>query len=125
MRPHDRLSAKAFDYYASLKKVRTFCEDNYSHPITLSDAAELVGLEAIHFSKFFRRRAGIGFKRWLTRLRVHKAMQCIERGDERLTDIAFKIGFQDLRTFERAFQMEPGVTPREFRARVIALHRSA
>jgi AraC-like DNA-binding protein len=97
MLPLDRFNEKAFDYYASLKKIRTHVENNYSQPISLSAAAELVGLEATHFSKVFRRTVGIGFKRWLTRLRVHKAMECIERGDESLTDIAFKVGFQDLK----------------------------
>jgi two-component system response regulator YesN len=119
MHPDEQVNDKAFDYYASLNKIRTHVENNYSRPISLSDAAQLVGLEPKHFSKSFHQRVGIGFKQWLTSFRVQKAMECIARGDQSLTEIALMVGFEDFRTFERAFKGHTGVTPREFRAKVI------
>src|SRR5689334_15534155 len=104
MRPSEKCNEKAFKYYASLKKIRTYIEHHYTQSISLPDAAELVSLEPKHFSKFFRSKVGMGFKQWLTKLRVQKAMECIQAGDQTLTEIALSVGFQDLRTFERAFK---------------------
>jgi len=111
-------NAKAFDYYPSLTKVRKHFETNYSQPISLSDAAQIAGLEAKHFGKFFCRKVGIGFKEWSTVIRVQKAMDLIRKEYQPLTDIAFAVGFQDYGTFERAFKKYTGSCPREFRRRL-------
>lgn len=119
MRPDERFNEKAFDYYVSLTKIRTHFANNYSQSFSLSDAAELVGKEPKHFSKFFRRKVGIGFKHWVAIVRIQKAVESIQMGDQTLTEIALTVGFQDLRTFERTFKAHKGSTPRQFRAHII------
>ena len=120
MLPGRTFNAKAFDYYASLSKVRMHFETKYSQSFSLSDAAEIAGLETKHFGKFFRSKVGIGFKAWTTLIRIQFAIDLIQKQDQPLIDIAFAIGFQDLRTFERAFKKQTGLTAREFRQMVIA-----
>jgi len=72
-------------------------------------------MEAKHFGKFFQQKVGIGFKEWTNRVRVAIAIQMIAKEHQSLTDVAFASGFQDFRTFERAFKKRTGLTPREFR----------
>src|SRR5215510_13028057 len=115
---HEKINSKAFDYYPSLAKVRNHFESNYSQSISLSDAATIAGVERKHFGKLFRHTVGIGFKEWTIRLRIQKAMEAIREQHQRISDIAFSVGFQDLRTFERAFKKQTGVTPREFSRRI-------
>src|SRR5690242_113918 len=95
---------QAFDFYPSLNKVRRHLEANCSQPMSLAEAAKIVGLERKHFGKFFRRTVGIGFKHWSTVIRIKKAMGLIGKEHQPLTDVAFEVGFQDFRTFERAFR---------------------
>lgn len=53
MWPGDAVNAKAFDYYRCLDEVRKYVEKNYSQSISLTDAANIAGMEAKHFGKFF------------------------------------------------------------------------
>jgi len=62
---------------------------------------------------------GIGFKEWTNRVRVAIAIQMIAKENHSLTDVAFAVGFQDFRTFERAFKKRTGLTPREFRKTIM------
>ena len=116
--PDETFNAKAFDYYPTLNKVRRHFEIDYSQPMSLSDAARIAGLETKHFGKLFKRDVGIGFKEWTTRIRIQLAKDAIEKQHEPLTDIAFAVGFQDFRTFERAFKKQTELTPLQFRRRM-------
>ena len=119
MLPDDAVHVEAFDYYQSLKRVRKHFERSYSQPVPLIDAANIAGMEAKHFGKFFHQKVGIGFKEWTNRVRVAIAIQMIGKEHQSLTDVAFAVGFQDFRTFERAFKKCTGLTPREFRRTIM------
>jgi transcriptional regulator GlxA family with amidase domain len=119
MLPDESFNANVFDYYPALNKVQKHIEINYSQAISLSDAAEIAGYETKHFGKFFRRKVRIGFKQWLTMLRIRRAMELICKEHQPLTDIAFTVGFEDFTTFERAFKKHTGLTPRQFRKRIV------
>ena len=108
----------AFVYYDRLRRVKDFVEHNYSDDVDLRRAAQVAGLEMKYFSTFFHRRTGMCFRDWLAGLRVARAKKMIEVRDFSITEIAHSVGFQDLRTFERAFKRRVGMTPRAFKNRV-------
>ena len=105
----------------ALRRVREHFEISYAEPLSLAAAAAIASLEAKHFSKVFRRKVGIGFKEWTDVIRIGKAMDAIQAEYQSLSDIAFAVGFQDLRTFQRAFKEHAHMRPREYR-REIMIH---
>ncbi len=108
----------AFLYYDRLRQVKEYVERHYADDLDLRCAARVAGLEVKYFSTYFHRRTGMCFRDWLARLRVAQAKKMIEVQDFSFTDIAYSVGFQDLRTFERAFKRCVGMTPRSFKNRV-------
>lgn len=113
-----QINERAFEYYARLRKVRQYVEDNYPEYISLEKAAQIAGMERKYFSTFFHKKVGICFRYWLMGLRIGKAISLMETANHSITQIAFQIGFMDLRTFERAFKRCTGLTPAEFKKRV-------
>ena len=112
------IRSSAFSYYPVLKRVKDYVDLNLNQDISLGRVAGIAGLEEKYFSAFFREKAGIGFRSWLTQLRVERAEEMIRDHDRRITDVAFSVGFRDLRTFERAFKRHTGMTPRSYKASV-------
>ncbi len=104
-----------FVYYARLERLKRYVDQNLSEPITLQTAAEVAGLEQKYFSAFFQRKTGVGFREWLNRLRVRRAGALLEQNNLSITELAQEVGFQDLRTFERAFKKHKGMTPVAFK----------
>jgi len=111
-------NGKAFDYYPRLKRLREYVEQSYSEPIPLEKAAGIAALESSYFSSYFRAKVGITFTDWLRQVRIEKAMELMKSRDFAITEVAYEVGFGDLRTFERAFKKHTRRTPREFRTSV-------
>ena len=108
----------AFEYYPRLRRLRSYVEENLSEPIPLKVAAEVVGLEATYFSKYFRARTGVRFKDWITYERINRAVDLIRSEDVSLTRVAVSVGFQSLSSFDRAFKRCCGMTPSDFKRQV-------
>jgi AraC family transcriptional regulator len=106
---------EAFRYYARLRNVHEYIASNLSQDVSLSEAAAVAGMEKKYFSTFFHKKVGICFRYWLMSVRVEEARRLMRLRDFSITEIAFMIGFRDLRTFERAFKRCTGLTPREFK----------
>lgn len=61
---------------------------------------------------------GTSFSDLLRSVRVRAAAEILDRpgADDRVADVAFRVGFRDLSTFNRAFRRMIGTTPRDYRA---------
>jgi len=115
MSPDQTFNAKAFDYYPRLNKVRKYFETHYARDFSLEDAAEIAGCESKHFGKYFKGKVGIGFKEWTSRTRIDVAAVMMRLEHQELQDIALAVGYEEYRTFERAFKKYTGFTPRQYR----------
>lgn len=113
-----RINDAAFRYYTGLRKVKDFVDSHFESPISLAAAAHAAGLEQKYFSTFFHTKAGIRFRDWLAYIRVSKAIEMMKDQNYTITQIALSVGFQDLRTFERAFKKCTGLTPQELKRSV-------
>jgi len=111
----DGTNGAAFNYYPRLKRLREYVDQSYSEPISLKKAAGIAALESSYFSTYFRAKVGITFTDWLRQVRIRKAKKLMKASDFSITEVAYEVGFGDLRTFERAFKQYTRRTPREFK----------
>ena len=105
------LNEFAFIYYRRLQRVKDHVEQNVQEPLTLESLANVAGLEKTYFSKYFRRRTGITVTEWLNWVRVQHSVGLMRNSNLTITDIAYTVGFNDLRTFERATNRFIGLCP--------------
>ena len=106
-----------FESDLRLQRLESFVQTNFREPISLGRAAEQACLARCYFSTYFRRRAGIGFHRWLTCLRIQQATKALTESKGSVTEVAFQVGFQDMTTFSRSFRRITGTTPLRYRRR--------
>ena len=114
----ERIKEASFEYYARLRKVRDFAEQHSTDGFTLARAAKVDGLSENYFSSFFHDKVGIRFSTWVNHLRVRKAMDLLSSRNLQITDVAYRVGFGDLRTFQRAFRRHTGTTASAFKKAV-------
>jgi two-component system response regulator YesN len=110
-----RVNDSVFTYYPRLHRVRGFVAEHLSEPLSLGDAAKVACLERKYFSQYFRRKVGIGFRQWLARVRVECAIRLMVEHDHSIRELAYKVGFADVRTFERMVKRRAGRTPRDLK----------
>jgi AraC-like DNA-binding protein len=118
----DKIKTEAFTDNPRLARVQRFCEENPAARISLVDAARVANLEASYFSSFFHEKTGVCFHSWLNYKRVLRAMHSLADTDLSITLVSRRVGFRDLRTFQRAFKRFASVTPTEYRKQARAEH---
>ena len=106
-----KINYRRFASNRRLERVRRFVEKCFSESLPLERVAEVAGLERSYFSKYFHEKIGVCFHDWLHWIRVNQAIELMNTREMSVTEIAFAVGYQDLRTFERAFDKCKGQCP--------------
>ncbi len=115
-------NVNAFQYYERLARVKRHLEDNISSPFSIETAGIVANLSAKYFSAFFRRTTGERFTDWVNSVRIEHARQMISESNHSIANVAFAVGFQDLRTFERVFKKHQSMTPIAYKKAVRPRH---
>lgn len=97
----------------SVKRILGYCMEHYTEPLTLDILSRELYLSKYYISHVFSGRMGISFPRFLGKLRTDHACRQLLK-DPRITRAAFDAGFSSVRTFNRVFAEEKGMTPREY-----------
>ena len=109
------IQEQAFEYHAGLQRVRSSVEKDCSQRMSLKDASHIAAMEATYFSSLFHARVGVCFRDWLSQTRVARAMDLLGSRDYSVSEVAWMVGYADLRPFERAFRRVVKLSPRDFR----------
>ncbi len=92
-----------------------FIYQHHREPVSLAQAADVGHLSPTYFSKRFRQVTGMGFKEYLTHVRLLDAMQLLKTTGMSITDIALTCGFSDGNYFGDVFKKAQGISPDRFR----------
>ena len=84
--------------------------------MSLSAVAAAVGLSPSYFSVVFSRATGETFIEYLTRVRVHKAMELLRMTPLAAAEVAYRVGYNNPRYFFAVFKKVTGQSPTEFRS---------
>ena len=68
------------------------------------------------FSRSFRRHTGMTFVQYVNSLRIELACQHLSQAGLTVTDICYKVGFNNVSNFNRQFLAAKGMPPSRFRA---------
>lgn len=92
-----------------------FIRQNYDKEISLSDAAELVGITPEYLSKLFSKEMGINYSTFLGEFRVSVAKKLLASGKYKICEVAVMVGYRDTKYFNKVFRSIMGVSPSDYR----------
>lgn len=109
-------SDKPTENYVLFTNLLNFIDAHYADDLTLEQAADYIGFSKYHFTRLFKQHTNTTFHNYLCHKRIQSA-QAMLTADMNLpvTDIAFRIGFNNLTTFSRCFNKYTGCSPTEYR----------
>lgn len=106
---------RQIDTLNRLENVFQYVEKNYSLEISLEQAAFVAGYSIYHFTRFFKKNTGITFSQYLSNFRITKAEWELLNSNSNITEIAYKSGFNSIKTFNRVFKQVKGQAPSQYR----------
>jgi AraC family transcriptional regulator len=95
-----------------LNQLMDYIEAHLTEEITGKDISKIVGLSDYHFKRMFSYMAGMSLTEYIKKRRLSVANAELING-AKVTDIAYKYGFQSIEGFSRAFREWSGFLPSE------------
>jgi AraC-like DNA-binding protein len=86
----------------------------HEEDLTVERAAELCGIDKRQLSRKLRSK-GTTINKEIAYLRQERATIALVNSDQRIAEIAAKVGFSDPTVFSRAFRNWTGQSPQEYR----------
>lgn len=102
-----------------MEHIRDYMESHYMKNITLQDAAAQLHYSDAYFCRFFKQNFDKNFIMYLSELRVEKAKELLSDVTVNVKDIGHRVGFRDSSYFTKVFKRVTGVTPSEYRNKVL------
>ncbi len=98
-----------------IEKAVAYIRENFTSEISRDGLASHLDISPNYFGKLFAEYTGKKMNDFIIDLRVEEAMKLLRSTDRQIIDIAFEVGFNNLRTFNRAFSKNLSRTPQEYR----------
>ena len=88
---------------------------HYQDPnISISAIAQDLGISEGHLSHTFKKETDYTLLNYLTRYRIHKAMELLRDCRVKVYEVAAQVGYRDITYFSATFKKVTGVTPSEY-----------
>ena len=100
-----------------IRRVITVLDEQYRDPPSLAQLAETVGLSSSRLAHLFRKEVGMAIQSYVVERRLLMAAMMVVQTDERISQIAYSVGFGDVSNFNHSFKRRFGMSPREYRTR--------
>ena len=100
-----------------IRKARGIIQQRFSdQELGIGEVATAVGVSPNHFSFIFKQKTGKGFSRYLTELRIEKAMELLRNTDLTNSEISDMVGYSNQNYFSAVFHKTVGMTAKEYRS---------
>lgn len=107
---------ETLSYYESkIKNVLLYVQNNLDKDLNVKTLAEKSNISFFHFHRIIRACLGVPLGSYINRLRLDTAAKLIKYSNENISEIAVKIGYNDLSAFSKSFSREFGISPSDYR----------
>lgn len=108
------------DFLAALFKphaveFKSVIQHNLYANISLEELAQLAHLSVSSFKRKFKETFKESPKKYITRKKIERAATLLKTKDDRISEIAYEVGFDSFATFSRNFSNVYGQSPSEYR----------
>lgn len=104
--------------YSMIDNIVEFVHEKYMLPLTVKSLAEHVHVSESYLSRFMTSQIGISPMKYVNHIRIENAKQALKT-DISIELLASMVGFSDQKYFSTVFKRETGLSPSEYRKRII------
>ncbi|WP_010134251.1 AraC family transcriptional regulator [Ochrovirga pacifica] len=108
---------KSLSYKESerINVVYDYLKENYLNKITIDDISEVMNMSSDTFSRFFKKTFHTSFFTFLNEYKISIACKMLIDTDLSISEIGYKVGYNNLTFFHRQFQKNMKMSPSKYR----------
>lgn len=118
---HLHMIMKLYHHYyaegktAHIQKAIVYIEEQIGKDLRLQQVAEFVHLHPNHLSEIFKKETGMKFVDYVTGKKVGRAAEILATSPAKVSEVANRVGYEDVKYFGQIFKKYTGLTPSEYR----------
>jgi two-component system response regulator YesN len=116
--------ARGESVHPVVERAKAYIAGNFGRRVYLSSVALELHVSPNYLSRLFRRETGQTLTEYVQRVRLEEARQLLAQGGSRISEIAYRVGYQNYRDFYRNFVKYEKASPREVQRRLARAARS-
>ncbi|WP_337101093.1 helix-turn-helix transcriptional regulator [Paenibacillus sp. YIM B09110] len=98
-------------------KIHRYIQSNLDQDISLQLLTDHLGLHPAYISKIYKLETGIGISEYIVNYRMELASRLLKENDDKIYEIAARLGYLTTHYFIKLFKKHFGMTPQEYRER--------
>ena len=98
-----------------IRLAKKYIHDHIGENISLDSVSREVGLNPAYLSSVFKKDSGQNFMEYVTYVRMETAKNLLTRSGDSVIDIAYAVGYSDVKYFSKLFKKHSHLTPTEYR----------
>jgi len=95
-----------------------FIDNNYDCNLSREGLASAVNIHPDTLSRYFKKTSGLKLTDYINNKRIQESKILLIETDKAIITIAHEIGYENIRTFNRAFKEITGLIPKDFRKKI-------
>ena len=98
-----------------VEKAMDIIEKRYGKVLSYRDVAKELFISSSYFLSLFKQETNSTFVEYLTRVRIDRSKELLQKTDKSITEISYDVGFTNPNYFSSTFKKLCGVSAKEFR----------
>ena len=107
---------KNFD---KINTIYQYILDNFKNKISLAHISAVSNMSPNSFCRYFKSRTGKTFVRFVNEVRIGYAGKLLIENKMNISQICYEVGFENFSNFSRQFREIHGMSPKEYRERIV------
>ncbi|MBY3618396.1 response regulator [Acinetobacter sp. CUI P1] len=107
-------------YRKEVLRITEILQENVENKITLDCLAQEVNMNVNYLCRVFKQDTGRSIVQYMNELKINKAIELLKLPDTRIKEVASQVGIDDPFYFNRVFKKIVGLSPSDFRKKLLA-----
>lgn len=99
-----------------IASAKAYISSHIHQKVPAEEVAAHVNLSPSYFTVYFKAKTGINFRNYVLNMKMEEAKRLLELSPGNINEIAWRVGYDDYRSFYRAFKNHTGMTPSQYQA---------
>lgn len=98
-----------------IRRSQLFIENNYHLPISVEEIAGQTNMSKRNFIRRFKSATQNTPMEYLQKVKIESVKKGLEKTNFNVSELMYKVGYNDLKTFRKIFKRITGLTPQDYR----------
>lgn len=98
-----------------IEKAKKYMADHYLNDLKASEVAAYLKITPSYFSNIFKQSTGKSFSEYMNELRINEARKLLLTTQDKVFEIADRVGYKEYKYFVSVFKLYTGMTPKKYR----------